>query len=269
VVAAVAPMTERVRRLNSHRRGGRAPRPADYPGAPPFPGGGAPNLCTAPETCQIWGGGAPKYGDYNGNACTPGLNGTPTPTTCSAWASAKPPLGVDIGLQGIGIFAQCHATVEPPVTITYHQVGACNGYTNAFGLVSAGSKAAFLIFGLESIDNSMGTTPFNFDPKNLFVQLTIRDFFDPTLSLYTDILGPLAAVPTTVGIGSDLTLSPTLFGATTVQTTLANGAQEANNTAYFLVYNRKPGDPRVQLVKSDAKQTVWPNTLNCSTIALK
>jgi hypothetical protein len=34
---AVAPMTERARQLNSHRRGGRAPQPGDYPGAPPLP----------------------------------------------------------------------------------------------------------------------------------------------------------------------------------------------------------------------------------------
>lgn len=36
-LAAVGPMAERVRKLNSHRRGGRAPRAGDYPGAPPFP----------------------------------------------------------------------------------------------------------------------------------------------------------------------------------------------------------------------------------------
>jgi hypothetical protein len=41
-LAAAAPMTERVRQLNSHRRGGRAPRAGDYPGAPPFPGGVPP-----------------------------------------------------------------------------------------------------------------------------------------------------------------------------------------------------------------------------------
>jgi hypothetical protein len=36
-LAAAAPMTERARKLNSHRRGGRAPQAGDYPGAPPFP----------------------------------------------------------------------------------------------------------------------------------------------------------------------------------------------------------------------------------------
>ncbi len=37
-LASVAPMTDRVRQLNSHRRGGLTPEPADFPGAPPFPG---------------------------------------------------------------------------------------------------------------------------------------------------------------------------------------------------------------------------------------
>jgi hypothetical protein len=36
-LAAVGPMAGRVRKLNSHRRGGRAPEAGDYPGAPPFP----------------------------------------------------------------------------------------------------------------------------------------------------------------------------------------------------------------------------------------
>jgi len=42
-LAAAVPMAERARRLNSHRRGGRAPEAGDYPGAPPFPGTGPPS----------------------------------------------------------------------------------------------------------------------------------------------------------------------------------------------------------------------------------
>jgi hypothetical protein len=41
-LAAAALMTDRVRQLNSHRRGGRAPQAGDYPGAPPFPGTAPP-----------------------------------------------------------------------------------------------------------------------------------------------------------------------------------------------------------------------------------
>ena len=45
------------------------------------------NTCPNPgETCQISGGGRPKYGDYNGNACAAG-------TLFTVWASATPPPG--------------------------------------------------------------------------------------------------------------------------------------------------------------------------------
>jgi hypothetical protein len=46
----------------------------------------ADNLCPAGETCNT-GGGCPKYGDYNGNACMLGRLYT-------GWASATPPPGV-------------------------------------------------------------------------------------------------------------------------------------------------------------------------------
>ena len=38
---------------------------------------------TAGNTCQLWGGGIPKYGDYNGNACAQGH-------LYATWASATP-----------------------------------------------------------------------------------------------------------------------------------------------------------------------------------
>ncbi len=46
----------------------------------------ADNICPAGETCNA-GGGCPKYGDYNGNACMLGRLYT-------GWASATPPAGV-------------------------------------------------------------------------------------------------------------------------------------------------------------------------------
>jgi hypothetical protein len=48
-----------------------------------------------------------------------------------------------------------------PVKITYHQTGACNSFVIPPG-VSAGPNAAYVIFGIERIDNSLGTTTFNF-----------------------------------------------------------------------------------------------------------
>jgi hypothetical protein len=145
---------------------------------------------------------------------------------------------------------------------------ACNGYANGSGIVSAGPNAAFVIFGVESIDNSGGSAPFAFDPTKLYVQQGVQNFVDPTLSLYADILGPFAAVPTTVAKGFDMKFSVSAQGALVVQTANADGSTEANQTSYFLKYNAAATDPTVTLTKSDASQTSWPNTQDCTTILL-
>jgi hypothetical protein len=54
------------------------------------------------ETCQTWGGGCPKYGDYNGNACAVGH-------FLQAWASATPASGGP----GIDLFFTIRDTVPP------------------------------------------------------------------------------------------------------------------------------------------------------------
>ena len=227
-----------------------------------------PTSCGAPETCQRWGRGSPKYGDYNGNACTPGINGIETPNVCTAWASATPPKGVATEKKGIQVYAVCTPMTGAPVTITYHQVGACNGYNGSYGLVEAGYKQAYVDFGIESIDNSLGTVAFDFDPKNLYVEPKLANHFDPSLQFYTDILGSKAAVPLKVPAGVDHKFSPSVQGAAVVQTSNPDGAVEADATAYALGYNRQPGDPLVKLVKSDAKQTSWPLTRDCKTMTL-
>jgi hypothetical protein len=55
------------------------------------------------------------------------------------------------------------AVTPPPssssnVTIVYHQTGACNGFTTPFGLAGAGGNFAYVIFGIEKLDNS-GAAP--------------------------------------------------------------------------------------------------------------
>jgi hypothetical protein len=241
-----------------------------------FPTGpSTPVICTAPESCLTWGRGAPKYGDYNGNACTPGLNGILIPTVCAVWASGTPPRGTGVPVSGgspnqIRIYASCQSmdSQAPTVTITYHQVGACNGYTNSFGVVTAGTNFAYVLFGIESIDNSAGTNTFDFDPKQLFVQQKVKDFVDPSLALYTDILGPTAAVATKVPPGDDMKFFVSAEAALVVSTKNPDGAVEADQTPYFLLYDRQPGDPPVKMVKSDASQTSWPLTEDCKSITL-
>ncbi len=57
----------------------------------------------AKDSCQLWGGGIPKYGDYNGNACAQGH-------LYSVWASSNPARAAN---PGIDLFVKVIDTVTP------------------------------------------------------------------------------------------------------------------------------------------------------------
>jgi hypothetical protein len=59
--------------------------------------------CGTGDSCQLWGGGIPKYGDYNGNACMQGH-------LYAVWASATPARAVN---PGIDLFFKVVDTVTP------------------------------------------------------------------------------------------------------------------------------------------------------------
>jgi hypothetical protein len=167
------------------------------------------------------------------------------------------------------VAAMIHDTWQPgQVTITYHQTGACNGFVDGLGQHFAGTNQAYVIFGIEDINNRAGTTDFAFDPSNLYVQQTTRRFFDSGLSIYRGILGPFASQATDVGAGQNIGYLAAAQGALVVSTSNPNGSVEANQTPYFLNYNSQSSDPPITLVKSDASQRSWPNTEDCSTIQL-
>ncbi|MFZ1120424.1 MAG: HYR domain-containing protein, partial [Candidatus Binataceae bacterium] len=64
----------------------------------------ATTTCSAAgDTCQLWGGGTPKYGDYNGSACAVGH-------LYNVWASATPARTTN---PAIDLFFKVHDTVEP------------------------------------------------------------------------------------------------------------------------------------------------------------
>jgi hypothetical protein len=159
------------------------------------------------------------------------------------------------------------------VTISYHQVGACNGFETSSGETAAGGNAAYVIFGIDSIDNSIGAAAFSFDPTNLFVQQAAQvDFFDPGLKLYPNILGPLAGAATTAAPGAKLNFSVPGYGALVVTTNNANGAAEASTTSFSLLYSQQPNDPPVNLVNSNPSVTdftPWPLTEDCHSVQLQ
>lgn len=202
----------------------------------------------------------------NGGACGPGA------ACCSATAGGRCQAGVC--MPGITMYTGS-SCIGPgcagvPVKITYHQTGACNGFVpSGGGIVSAGPNAAYVIFGIERIDNALGASAFNFDPDRLYVQQAVAQKLDSNMQVYPQVLGPFAVVPSTIPVGTNRVFATAAQGATVVTTTNANGAVEANQTAYFLQYDRQPTDPQITLVKSDASRTSWPLTLDCKTIVLK
>ncbi len=63
--------------------------------------------CGGGETCQNIGGGCPKYGDYNGNACTAGR-------LFGAWASATSPPSISPPSNSIDIFFTSQVVGDVP-----------------------------------------------------------------------------------------------------------------------------------------------------------
>lgn len=156
-------------------------------------------------------------------------------------------------------------------TVNYHQVGACNGYQIGNNVFSAGPNAAYVFYKIESIDatgNSQSALSYN---PNL--QYTIdpvhssRDFFDPTLSIYANILGPFAVGGVTVPTGSIVGVNG--YGALVVSTTAADGASEADHTVYGLQYNTPASSTGIVMNNTNASRASWPYTPNCQNITLQ
>ncbi|MFM0385876.1 hypothetical protein [Paraburkholderia dipogonis] len=156
--------------------------------------------------------------------------------------------------------------VGPLATIKYHQVGACNGYQQGSGVVSVGPNAAYVAFKIEAVDNTQPAVDFHFDPSRLFISQSTRHFVDPSLMFAQD-LGVFGTVPVTVPHGTTVGLDG--FSIVVVSTSNANGSAEANQTAYSLFYDTQSTDPGVLMDKTNATQTVWPQTDNCRAITLQ
>jgi hypothetical protein len=205
--------------------------------------GSSPVMCVASDDCHVPGTCQPATG-----TCT--VVTAPDGTPCAG-----------------GICTAGVCTPNQPLTINYHQVGACSGFSTSSGVVSVSDFQAYVIFEIESIVNP-GPGSFSFVPSRLFVQQATPDFFDPGLMLYPQVLAPNIGQATTVAPGQTLVLAPNGLGATVVTTTASDGASEANQTPYFLGYQAQASDPAVTLVKTDASRTSWPDTSDCRDISL-
>jgi len=146
--------------------------------------------------------------------------------------------------------------------VNYTQIGACNGFmSTSNNLVSAGGNAAFLVFRVDSIDNSQSSIPYNFDPTRLSVNGTSPSaHIDPGLTLASTI-GVFQAPAETVAAKQVVQVHG--FGVTVVPTSGGDPAAVANKINYFLTYNTVSGDPSVVTTKLNASTTSYPGNDNC------
>ncbi len=201
-----------------------------------------PVLCIPTDDCQSQSG-----------TCDPGTG------QCS---NAVFPDGTP-GSKGVCQGGTC---TTPPLTIRYHQVGACDEFVDFFdsdSVTAVAPQSSLVVFGIDSIDNASTGQSFAFHPNQLFVQQpATRDFEDVTLfsSNGPDILGNNAIGPVTVAVGQNQVFTPPQFGVVLVSTQTDVGVVEASQTAYVLQYAASPGDPQVTMVKTNAGQTSFPLT---------
>jgi len=149
---------------------------------------------------------------------------------------------------------------EPVTTIAYTQVGACD----------AGAHKAHVFFQLGQIDNSNSDRDFTFLPIRLRLDADMIEAapWPHYERLTTEMLVGEAKSParkTAVAKGTKAFLgSFVVFRRETID---PDGSRQANNSAYFLSYDRDTqADPSVLAVKSNPTQTEWRDTSSCADI---
>jgi hypothetical protein len=167
---------------------------------------------------------------------------------------------------GLFTTVQLAGPVEP-VTITYSQLGACNGTeweppgNDGPAPADATADYAQVAFKIANINNP-GADAFAFDPTKLYVQTPAGQFhFNPSMQIYSYLFIKFAAVATTIPPMSLYGING--YGATSVYANNPDPSAVADDTSYSLGYAGGVGDPPVVFVKSNASQTSWAHTQNC------
>ena len=169
-----------------------------------------------------------------------------------------------LSLAGVVLSGLSSCNPKGTATITFHQVGSCNGWNDGTSLYSAGPNAAYVVFKVHSIDNTQGKVNFAFDPAKMWVNAgSPKPHMDPNLSL-AKFMGVFALVPTNIPQGKTVGLDG--FSVAVVQTANANGAVEANQTTYSLGYDTGSSDPGVLFVTDKTWVPLPQPTLDCTTI---
>jgi hypothetical protein len=129
-------------------------------------------------------------------------------------------------------------TMLSGITISYHQVGECEGIPTTDGVTEAGSGYAFVVFGIDSVTNS-NSTAFTLDPEQLFVPI---DAFPSLLSTSGSGCVESSEAPCP---GGDYTFPLPSLTSTTVAAghTFAFSEPAGNGTQYVMMEVALGSDP--------------------------
>ena len=166
-------------------------------------------------------------------------------------------------LTTLGLLLAGGCTRDEAVHIRYEQIGACNGFRHAAGTSAAGPNAAYAIFKITAVTNTgKDARDFVFEPDRLFVNLSPRVQASTRLQLAQ--LNPFSVFSMTVAKGTTATPNGSVFAV--VPTADADGAKEAAQTSYFLLYDTPSGGQPVFVDKTNVNQTNWAYTPDCTSV---
>jgi hypothetical protein len=143
--------------------------------------------------------------------------------------------------------------------VNYTQVGACD----------AGAHKAYVFFEIGEINNTGPSLDFDFVPLRVSLEEGMEDEapWPHYWRLSTEFLVTESkTVPRHVLVPHGTSKSLLQFMVFHRQTVDPDGSKDANQIPYFLTYDRVEADPPVFMSKSNASQTSWRDTSNCSDI---
>jgi hypothetical protein len=151
------------------------------------------------DTCQLWGGGTPKYGDYNGNACAQGH-------LYAAWASATPARAVN---PGIDLFFMVRDFVTPIAACknvtTQTDPGVCtagvsvdNGSTDPDNDTFTLSQSPPGPYPTGTTNVTLTITDQNGQSNSCTATVTVNDLEKPTITCLTPTLECASSAGTVV-----------------------------------------------------------------------
>ncbi len=177
-------------------------------------------------------------------------------------------------------------SLDPPstATIAYSQVGACNGYPSGSGATAPRPNKAFVVFEIQSVDNTRSRVDLELVPVRLYVdQSTEKAMFEETVTFdrryasgdarFTRGLGLTELTQQVIPAGRKVDIGA--FAVVEVATATANGAEEAHHTAYSLAYDADVGEveffaapPKILLTETNAAERAWPQVEDCRALEL-